>query len=120
MDIKVSTALWILAGALGPSGAAITLANFDTGSEWFFVGMFAFGAGGVCVNAGLIAHRSRTLDQEYDSGYDAGFRDGRRQARPVVVNLDQGKAKDGGIPQAPFRPLAGVSSPSRRSQTDKD
>lgn len=120
MHIKVSTALWLIAGALALSGVLTTIHHFDPMDPWFFIGLFLFGAGGVGVNAGMIAHRSRTLDQEYDSGYDAGFRDGRRQAKPVVVKIDQGKVKDAGIPQAPFRPLAGLSSPPRWAPTHKD
>lgn len=120
MKIKVSTALWLLAAALAPMGALTTAHHFNPADPWFFIGLFLFGAAGVCVNAGMIAHRSRTLDQEYDSGYDAGFRDGRRQAKPVVVNIDQGRIRDARIPQAPLRPLAGLGSSPRWAPTNKD
>jgi hypothetical protein len=120
MKMNVSTALWIVTAILAPGGTMVTVLNFHTSDEWFYLGLLLIGIAGICLNAGLVACRSRTLDQEYDSGYDAGFRDGRREAKPVVVKIDQGRTKNGGIPKTPFRPLAGISSPARRTPTDQD
>jgi hypothetical protein len=70
--------------ALGLGGAAIVNQDFDPSNPWFFVGLTIIILTAITANAILRETRTRTLNDEFDTGYRVGYRAGRRASLTVA------------------------------------
>jgi hypothetical protein len=111
------------------SGVGVTAATFhDLGSPWRLVGLTLVIIGATTASTGIAAHRSRSLEEEFDAGYRVGYRAGRRA--PTLVPVSPIRAAAGGltefnrgaqhgrIPKAPLGALPSHRAAAGRAQAD--
>lgn len=103
-DALVSThvAHWALSvlAAVGLGGVAIVNQDFDPDNPWFFVGLTVIILTAIASNAVMREARTRTMNDEFDTGYRVGYRAGRR-ASLTVARSSPGPSKP--VPLRPKR-----------------
>jgi hypothetical protein len=96
-------ALSVLA-VIGIGAFGLVDADFTTKSPWFFIGLTLFVVVAVATNVVLRERRTRTLNDEFETGYRVGYRAGRRASLTVAR------------PAAPARPSRPIPLRPKRTQ----